>query len=751
MKLRISRRVIMRAALGLALGVVAFVAAVRWVPFPDGKLQRFPAAMVLTDRDGTPLRVKLGIEGLDCRPWYEPAEDDWIAKAIVAAEDKRFWSHGGVDPAALLRAVGQNVSHGRRISGASTLSTQVIRLIEPGPRTLPRKVYEAFRALQLERRLTKREILGQYLNRAPFGGNMQGIEAAARRYFGKDPHTLSLGEAALLAGLPQSPSRLRPDRHYERSRERQRYVLDRMLGCGFIDAAQFAAATAEQVAVRKPDYPFSAPHFCDYVTGGAGPAQRAAELVTTLDAGIQRVAEEAVRREANRLGPLGVSGLAAVVIEVRSGAVRALVGSPSYFEKAAAGQVNAALAPRSAGSTLKPFAYALGFERGLITPMTALPDVPSRAADTDTRNFDAEFRGVVNVRDALVLSLNLPAVDVQRRVGQPLLLSTLRQLGLRTLTRDAAAYGSGLVLGNAEVTLLDLANAYACLARGGEFQPCRLFEADAVAQPVRLLSPGACWLVADALSGPERAGDATGHGADVELPPLAWKTGTSSGFRDAWTIAFNPEYVIGIWCGNPDGRPSEQLVGRTAAAPLVWSIFRRLHPDNDGPPFEQPDDVARRAVCAASGCVPGANCPHSTEDWYLRGASTFRSCAVHPRPAGADGKVPEIWPADVAAFLAKRESARSVAKQETRPGLRILSPADGSVFRLMSGLDGVRQQLMLDAAAPGATNVQWFINDRPLTTSTPTQPLFWPLERGRHTIVCADAAGRADCVAITVE
>ena len=726
-------------ALSGAVLSAGLVAAVCWIPFPEETLSRLPASVVLADRNGEPLRVKLGVGGMDCRPGYEPLPGHWIAKAMVAAEDRRFWTHPGVDVVALVRAAGQNLLLGRRISGASTLSTQVIRMMEPRERTLTTKAIEAFRALQLERRHGKREILACYLNRAPFGGNIVGIEAAARRYFGKGAAQLSLAEAAMLAGVPQSPSRGRPDRHPERAKRRQGYVLERMEACGFISAQERAEAWAQPLDARPGKYPFRAPHFCDWV---GVPSRAAADSTvrTTLDWEMQQMAEGVLRR---RLQNSAADGGAIVVLEVKTGAVRAMVGSPN-FVNGLAGQVNGAVAARAAGSTLKPFAYAMAIDHGLVTPATMLMDVPTRFRDFDPRNFSLDFRGWVSVRDALVLSLNLPAIDVERRVGQERFYTTLRDLGLRTLSKPAEHYGLGLVLGNAEVRLVDLANAYACVARGGGWAPVRFVESAALPATKPVFSPEACWMVSDMLCGEERAMDTTGHAADVRLPPMAWKTGTSAGLRDAWTVAWNPDYVIGVWVGNPNGASADALVGRKTATPIAWDLFRRMYPDNQGPWFARPAGVQHRTVCAVSGRTPGANCTHQIEDWCIPGVSRYETCSLHR------GGVEAAFPLAVASYLNLREKTES--DPTPAEAVRIRTPTRGSIYRWMPELDVNAQRLALEAGSDRADEtLHWFVDDRPVGKSRSGESLFWPLERGAHQIVCSSVRGPSDCVRIVVE
>ncbi len=849
--------------------VLLFAAAWFAFPFPRAALARYPAGMTLLDREGIPLRMRLGPDDTDCRLRYRPdTERDWICKAVVAAEDQRFWSHHGVDPAALARAAGQNLRGLRRVSGASTITTQVVRLLQPRRRTLAAKLSEAFRAMQLERILGKREILEQYLNRAPFGANLIGIEAASRRYFAKAPADLSLAEAALLAGMPQSPSRLRPDRFPERAQKRQAYVLERMLVCGMITEAQRAAAAAQPVVTRRDAYPFRAPHFCDLLleewdAGGLEQVQRfngstvqqgsqhatrnaqpaTEEVRSSLDPALQRLAEETLRRHAAALRGQGVFGGAVVVVEVRSGAVRALAGSPDYRDAAHAGQVNGATASRSAGSTLKPFAYALAMDQGRITPGTVLADVPRTFRDYVPVNFDGAFNGLVPARTALVLSLNIPALDLVEREGVPEFLGLLRRLGFGTLRESPDRYGLGLALGNGSVRLLDLTNAYACLARGGEWRPYRLLETEerkngrteeveksagerkngkveeieksagerkngraektsgaetketggVLAR--RIFSPEAAWLTAEMLSGDERAADTTGHHADVRLPKIAWKTGTSSGFRDAWAVSFNPEYAIGVWLGNPDGRASPALVGARAAVPVMWDVVRGLYPSNDSPWFAAPAGVAKRAACTVSGLPPGPHCPTTAEEWCIMGVSSAAPCGVHrlcamgeptlsdgktekrkngtgwdnkdagpAKNIGADGvggaegvggagmEVREVWPSAVEVFMRKRGasgSADSAAEAGDGPP-RLVSPQPGAAYRLLDG-GAATQRLPLRAEYRGGGVLYWFVDDQLVAAVPAAETASWPLARGRHVIVCCGAAGRSARAEIDVD
>lgn len=739
------RRILWLTSAAVAAVIAAFAALWLMFPFQKDVLYEIPASVSWCDRDGIPLRIRLSEGDFDSVPNYVYHSDDWIAKAMVAAEDQRFWTHGGVDVRAVARSVKQTATSMHRVSGASTLSMQLVRMSSPRPRNLATKGIEAFQALQIERQLTKPEIITLYLNRAPFGANLVGIESASRRYFGKGAHDLSLGEASLLAGIPQSPTRFNPVSHLAAAKGRQAYVLKRMVACSFISQAQLDNALELPLRFRRNLYPFLAPHFCDMVSRDMVSRDQpvgSTVVRTTLDLALQQTVEESLAKYAPTLREEGVHGGAVVVLDAKTSEVLALVGSPDFRAGTQGAQVNAAVAPRSAGSTLKPFAYAVAMDRGMLTPQRVLYDVPQSYSDYDPANFDKTHCGVVTVRNALIRSLNLPAIEVEKRIGQALFHAKLRELGLHTLTEPAAHYGLGLVLGNAEVTLLDLTNAYACLARGGVYRPYRTLPS-ASAPGARLFSAEASWLITDILGGDERAMDSSGTVADIRIPRLAWKTGTSSGFRDAWTIAYNPDLVIGVWLGNPDGRPSKSLVGRKAATPVVWDICRRLYPDGNGPWFAKPDAIKDREVCAISGQTPSPNCPRKIHDYAIAEVSRYESCEVHLFGTEA------VWPVRVQAFLRSRDAGSDANKSE----LVITSPADGSAYLLMPEEDQQQYQRIPFTAKSGssAADLHWFVNDRYLGAAKSGGTVFWPLSKGTHRVVCSDTQGTSRSVRISVK
>lgn len=732
------KRLISAAVVCLVAGAAVF--AVSWL-LVDPHLElaeTYPGGTVLRDNAGTVLRVSLGPGDVDCRPYYLASENDWIVKALVASEDRRFFSHHGINIPSILRATFQNVTSLRRISGASTITMQATRLISPFPRNLPWKYVQAFRAMQTEMRRGKLWIVSQYLNRAPFGSNLIGVEAAAQGWFGKQARELGIGEAALLAGMVQSPSRFRPDRNLDRALKRREYVLRRMFVLGMITAEQYEGAQKSVPEIRRAPRPFDEPFFCDCA---ARRLERdgivSGDFRTTLDRDIQTRATMLV----NRAAANGYAA-AAVVMRVDTAAVVALACSGDYFSLQA-GQVNTALSPRPAGSTLKPFLTAAAMDRGLVTPDERLADVPKAYRGYAPSNFDDTHRGAVKTSDALVLSLNLPFVQLLQRLGVQRFGTLLRSLGCLHMKDSDESFGLGLAIGNAEVSLVELVGAYGCLARGGTLIEPRVLqrevEAGTNAVPLRIFSRGASWLVSDILSGDERSQTALGHMADVKVSRFAWKTGTSSAYRDAWTVAWNPEYVVGFWCGHKEGGFGDtSVVGALAAAPFAWELARGLYPADNGPWFARPPEVVTRVICAESGLPASPECPVTEEGRALKDASSHALCPIHRR--GTDGTVVTQKDAYLAAFshAAKRTEKLSIRK-----------PEDNAEFRLVKGLG---QQRIVCTVVGNVSDgrLWWFVDGGAAGETIGSAPFAWTPTPGLHKISCSSETGVSASVRVRV-
>lgn len=602
-------------------------------PFPVAKLERWPASPVVCDREGTELLALVGRDEQWRRPVPLSRMSPWLIQATLAVEDERFFSHPGVDVLAVLRAAGQNTWGLRRVSGASTLTMQICRMMDNRPRKASAKVVEAFRSLQLERIWSKDRILEFYLNTAPYGGNIRGVEAAARAYFRKSAADLSLGEAALLAGLPQSPSRLRPDRHGERAARRRAHVLERMSALGMIRDEQSELALAEPLPRRRYHDNGQAPHAAWMALRSRPQGGR-----ITLDLALQAHVEALTREFASRM-PRHTQ-VAAVAIDVASGDIAALSGSVDRSHPAH-GAVNGVLGRRSPGSALKPFIYAAAMEAGVLGPDTVVYDVPVDRGGWSPANFDGRFAGPLPAADALRRSLNVPAILVAQAVGVPRCIGIIESAGVRLPARTREDAGLAVVTGATEVTLLDLVNGYATLARGGVYRPARLFG-DEPAEPRPAIGSNVCAAIDDVLSSRRRRPQGMEARGQESVPWFMWKTGTSSGRRDAWAVGHNRRYAIGVWVGRFSGAAAHEYVGALAAEPLLAALFDlpaiRTNADPPAPapllatrPLSPPPEVAGplRILSPGAGArfiaVQGAAriYPHANRverlAWFLNG------------------------------------------------------------------------------------------------------------------------------------
>ena len=559
---------------------------------------------VVLDRDGKLLRAYATSEGRWRLPATETDVDPRFLKLLFAYEDKRFWVHHGVDVAALARAAAQFAASGHIVSGGSTITMQVARLLEPREhRSLGAKLRQIARALELEHALSKDQILSLYLTLAPYGGNLEGIRAASLAYFGKEPRKLSLAEAALLVALPQSPELRRPDRYPEASRAARDRVLDRAAAAGVVPHDEIARAKSATVPRERKPLPVLAPHAADQVVM-AEPGRRNHRL--TIDAGLQKTLQELARERAHALGPQ--ISVAILAVDNESGEVRARVGSADYFDERRAGQVDMTQALRSPGSTLKPFIYGLGFEDGLLHPETLVDDRPARYGSYTPENFDLTFQGTVTVRRALQWSLNVPAIAVLGKVGVSRLSARLTQTGAALVLPKGEAPGLAMGLGGVGIKLSDLVMLYTGLARLGSAVTLVEREGELAQNPRRLLDPVAAWYVGNILIGAPPPDNA---------PPgrIAFKTGTSYGYRDAWAVGFDGRMTLGVWVGQADGAPVPGLVGRAAAAPILFDAFAR-----SGNALAPLAHAPKGAVFAATNKLPPP-LQHFSSDGDLSAAS----------------------------------------------------------------------------------------------------------------------------------
>ena len=559
-------------AIALGAGVAAIVGIFSFFAFdhydppalPDG----IDMSVEVVDRDGNLLRAFVTPQG----HWRLKAKladvDSEYIKLLVAYEDQRFWSHSGVDLWAMLRAGGQLVANGRIISGGSTLTMQLARLLEPRKRrSLGAKIYQIVRALQLERRLNKQEILTAYLNLAPYGGNLEGVRAASLAYFGKEPAGLNLSQSALLVALPQSPERRRPDRFSKRAKLARDVVLARVARIGVIAKSEVERAAVAPVSSVRFALPQYAPHLAQRLVAANDKKQL---YQVTLVRQLQKLMEQVARDHARNIGT-NVS-VAIVLAEAKTGKILAEVGSPDYLDAGRSGWVDMTNAIRSPGSALKPFIYGLAFEEGLIKPETLIIDSPANFAGYRPQNFDMKYQGEVSIRKALQLSLNVPAVHLLEAVGPTRLLALFRRAGVNTQVAQENQPGLAIGLGGIGITLRGLVQLYGALANGGRVK--NLFERNLAEDQIiagssrMILQPDAVWHVGDILSG-------TSAPRNSKALNIAYKTGTSYGYRDAWSIGYDGRHVLGVWVGRPDNGAVPGITGRSVAAPILFDAFAK--------------------------------------------------------------------------------------------------------------------------------------------------------------------------------
>jgi len=751
---------------GLGIGVLDAVS-----PFPLASLEP-PVATAVLAKNGEPLRLFLAAD----EAWRFPTRLSAIApilpRILVAAEDRHFRRHPGVNPLSLVRAALSNLRAGHVVSGGSTITMQLARLAHPRPRTLGAKLVEAFRALQLERRLSKNAILERYCNMAPYGGNIVGVGAASFFYFDKTPDRLSLAEAALLTVLPRSPLRFDPIRHPRAARDARNRLLAALARRRVIGAAAAREAMRAPMPAALTRLPFLAPHFCEFVREQASAGPR---LVTTLDPAAQQVVRNILRRRTTWLHTLGIGSVAAVVLDPASRDILAMVGGTDYFGDTRFGQINGTVIRRSPGSALKPFLYAMALDAGLVFPQSLLLDVPTGFGGYAPKNYDGQFRGRVTTEEALVNSLNVPAVRLLDRIGTAAFLDVLRRGGLSTLDKPAEHYGLSLVLGSGEVTLLSLTNGYADLASFGEHRSPRLLPGP-LPPGQRLFSREACAMVTRMLTKLERPDLPTSWERALAVPAVAWKTGTSYGHRDAWAVGYSADHVIGVWVGNMDGTPVKGISGAAYAGPILFELFRAL--EEHGSRLLTPPglDIATVEVCAESRQLPGPHCPHRVLATIIPGRTRLGPCPIH-RQVLVDARTglrlegdcllrhpvksaviaqypPELvswWRASGIPFEAPPALAPGCGSPDGER-LHIVSPSPATPYRLRRDAPASFQQIVLTADVPAASRrLTWYVDGEIAAQGEPGKRLFWQPTPGRHRLMVADDRGRYDAVTVVIE
>lgn len=751
----------------VACCLLALATALRLWPHQTLR-QQIASSTAVFDADGRLLRLTLAGDQ-QYRLWT-PLEDvaPTFTQALLLHEDRHFRWHPGVNPPALLRAVVETYSGGAR-QGASTITMQLARLLYGlNTRTPAGKLRQMADALWLELRYSKHDILEAEINLLPYGQNIQGVGAASLVYFGKTPDHLSLPEALSLVLIPQSPAARSPDGEEPAGLRAARLRLFDSWAQQHPEAHAVAELMPPPLHFRGLDQlPFAAPHLSNALLAQAGHGE---VIRTTLDSGLQRLLEERVRSYVKRQSRIGIVNASAMLVDARDLSVKALVGSADFFNGDIGGQVNGAFAKRSPGSALKPFLYALAMDQGLIHPQSVLKDAPAAFGPFSPENFDGSFVGPITAHDALIRSRNIPAVTLASRLSQPDLYDFLKLAGVsRMASREH--YGLALTLGGGEVTMEEMARLYAMLANRGVLHELRYRQEDPQDSGMRLLSEESSFMVRDILKDNPRPDEVMAQGA-ARLP-VAWKTGTSWGFRDAWSAGLFGPYVLVVWVGNFDGSSNPAFVGVQAAAPLFFEIVDGVQAQQPGlkePAWRVPPNLVRVEVCTASGDLPNAECPQKSSTWFIPGKSPIRLSTVHRRvlvnlrtgrqacpgdpPEQLHGEIYEFWPSDLQRLFAQAgmprrrpppagECAGAIGAAGAPPA--ITSPMTGATYTLRAARLG-RESVPLSANADAdVRSMYWFVGDSFVAATGPGATLQWtPPGGGSYQLRVVDDHGRAD-------
>ena len=670
---------------------------------------KMPSSLQVYDRHGNPLHTFLSERETYAQRVPLTQISPYLILATLAAEDRRFYTHMGIDSRAILRAVWQNLRRGGIVSGASTITQQLARMQHPRSKTGWGKWAEAWDALKLERRYSKDEILEQYFSLLEFANQTQGVEAAARFYFKLPASELSLTQSALLAGMIQAPSRLNPLNNPQGALARRNRVLRAMLQNHFITREQFELALAEPLALDIGVRPFSAPHFVRRISQHADGNNK---VYATLDRDLQLYSEKSLKNHLEKLTDNHVTNGAVLVLDNLSGEILAYVGSADFYDKEHAGEVDGIKALRQPGSTLKPFVYSLALQNGLTAA--------SLLADEDTffeggfrpRNYDEKFHGQISLRKALANSYNIPVIKAVEPLGAERILKQLHAFGFSSLSRPAEFYGLGIALGGGEVNLLELANAYATLARGGVLRPVVAATKPYLAFSIqfnRVLSREISYIITDILADNEARAEAFGLNSPLYFPfPVAAKTGTSKNYKDNYAVGYTPRLTVAVWVGNFDSSPMQKVSGISGAAPILHDVLTYTNEKYPSGTFERPEGIVSARICTQSGLLAGENCTHTREEIFTQNRLPHTVCGGNHE--------------------------KDIQK------LQIVLPVEGDIYTYDPSLPSSGQILHIQTKG-GKAPCRWMLNGEVLKETEPE--FWWPLKKGKFDLQVECSNGHA--------
>jgi penicillin-binding protein 1C len=695
-----------------------------------------------------------------------------LVKGVIEKEDSWFYWHFGINPVSIVRALYKNIFSGEIESGASTITMQVARLLEPKKRTYFNKIVEMFRATQLEIKYSKREILELYLSLLPFGGNIEGVKSASYIYFDRPPDKLSLAQSITLAVIPNDPNTLRLDRSNEEILAKRNGWIGKFKQAKIFSSSDLKDAHDEPIEKNRYAIPTSAPHFSYYVKDNfSGDI-----LNTTLDLSIQQTAENILLRNVRKVFYKGITNGAVLVIDNKNSSVVGYCGSADFYDEGSFGQVNGVTAIRSPGSTLKAALYAYAFDEGNLTPQMKISDIPTDFHGYQPENYDLKFYGNVSAEFALVNSLNIPAVKLLEQIGLNNFVSFLGGAGFNQIQKQKSKLGLSLILGGCGTTLQELTRLFSSFARKGKLYPLNFISNENEEVGEQIFSEASSYLVASILSGINRS-DIVNFSNYSKLPKFAWKTGTSYGKRDAWAIGFNPNYTIGVWMGNFNGVGSPNLSGSEVAVPLLFDLFNAIDYNPNVKWFEIPEDLYTRNVCSESGLIPTQYCTNVIHDFAIKNKSNNEVCNIH-KPvyvnleetiqyctdclpsSGYKKVVYPVYQPELTVWLSQNENNfyspprhnPDCTAKFTEGGPKILSPSEDYEYFLESPQTNEKQEILLLAASDSRVKTHyWYINDKFYKKCKPGERIFFNPQEKDLKITCLDDKGRDRSIRIEIK
>ncbi len=743
----------------ISAAVVLTVYALLDISFPfEPRIAWSPTVL---DRRGRVLNVYISKDDKWRMPCPPEEVDSLLLKTLLKKEDRYFYYHPGFNPFAIARAFWNNLLQTQRTSGASTITMQVVRLLEPRQRNLPNKCIEAFRALQLELHYSKKDILTYYLSLVPYGGNIEGVKAASHIYFGKSPALLSPAEAVLLTIIPNRPSSLRPGKRNSTLLPERNRWLRRLFREGIIRREDLEQALSEPVEMQRRPFPSLAPHFSRRLVSTFGEV----EIRSSLDADLQMKVSQLCYNHSKRLQGTGISNAAVLVIDNHKMEVLAYCGSQDYNDHYRSGQVDGIKAIRSPGSTLKPLIYAMAFDQGMITPLSMLADVPVNYQGYSPENFDRKYHGLVSAEDALSASLNIPAVLLLEKAGVDAFRKNLLKAGFASMEKQRHL-GLSSILGGCGVSLEELCGLYSAFANNGSYSPIRYIAATKPRRSrFQLISSSAAFILSNTLSKMNRCDLPNLFENSLHIPKVAWKTGTSYGRRDGWCIAYNKKYTVGVWTGNFDGTGVNELTGADMATPLMFQVFNSIDYNGSGSWYRAGKDLDLRYVCPKSGMPPGDLCTEKVIDYFLPGISSNETCRhlieiytdAQEQTSYCTSCLPEngylkrIYdnpPPEILTYY--RENGIPVKMPPTHLSScsrlfegskpRITSISDGQEYLIEK--DEPRSLELSSVVGSDVNEISWFINDIFYKTVKAGEKIFFTPPEGSVKISCTDNKGR---------